>query len=283
MKKRLAKGFTQGFTLVETIIVLVLVGIAAAIAVPSVSSYISHAGDRACEKLMSGAMSEIRRAVDSRKYSCNAAASIEIYRAVNQLPAMSLRFPRTLSEADEAERAALEEGPIVYSHGTPVSVTELNVAISPLNSSVEGEIYVVGWSFSGDYVTVTMECSSHPEVSMSERLRIWRGGDISHIISPPELSELERMYAACQQLLEMTGEDGAPLFPVSESGNVGGDMQTAAELLSELFGREVSEIRSFRVSGGEPFLLHVMFADSTVLSSYNFSSLHQKDDGTQEA
>lgn len=273
---------SKGFTLVETIIVLVIIGIAAAIAVPGVSGYISHTADRTCEKLMSGTMSGIRRSITSKKYSCNAAVSIEIFRAVNELPVISLRFPGTISEADEAEREALEQGPIVYSHGKP-EVSSLNIAISPLDSSVEGETYRVNWSFSGGYVTVTMECASHEDIHMTERFKIWYGGDISHIISPPELSELERMYTAAQQLLEMTGDNGELMFPVDESGKVGGDMTAAAELLSELCGREVSEIRLFRVSSGKPLLLHLMYKDSTELSAFNFSSIQQKDEGTQES
>ena len=262
----------KGFTLVEVIIVLVIIGIAAAVAVPGISGYITRTGDRTCERMMSGVMNDIQRAVTTKKYSCNAAVSIEIYKSVNELPMLRLRCPLTLSDADESEIALLEQGTLT---GAP-----LEVKISPLKCTTEGETYTVDWSFSGGSVTVKMSCSSHENVSMTRRLRVFLGGDISGIISPPELSELQKMYLAACELLEEVGGDGSPLFPIDENSNVGGDMTQAAELLSEKFGREISEIRKFRVSGGKPFLLHLVFKGSDTLMTYNFSSLYT---GTSEA
>lgn len=270
MRERLRKGFT----LVEVIIVLVIVGIAAAVAVPSISNYISHTSDRACEKMMRGTMDDIRRAVTTRKFQSNAAVSIEIYKEINKLPMLRLRCPLSVSDADESELTKLEQGPLT---GNP-----LEVAISPIKSSTEGEEYLVSWSFSGDYVTVRIECSAHEEISMNQELHIFYGGDISEIISPPEVSELKKMYNAAAALLEITGDDGSLLFPVDESGNVGGDMKDAAERLSELCGLEVTSIRRFRVSGGKPFLLSVMIDGRDSMENYNFSSIIS-DSSTSEA
>lgn len=269
MRARLRKGFT----LVEVIIVLIIVGIAAVIAVPGISGYISHTSERACEKMMSSTMDDISRAVTVKKFPSNAAVSIAIYKEINKLPMLRLRCPQSVSDADESEIEKLENGPLTGD--------TLEVAISPIKSTVEGETYSVGWSFADDYVTVSMECSSHDSISMKQKLRIYYGGDISGIISPPEVNELKKMYNACAELLEMTGDNGEPLFQADDQGNVGGDMKEAAERLSEFSGLEVTSIRKFRLSGGKPFLLHVLIEGRDSMEIYNFSSIIS--DSTSEA
>ena len=159
MRARLRKGFT----LVEVIIVLVIVGIAAVIAVPGISGYISHTSERACEKMMSSTMDDISRAVTVKKFPSNAAVSIAIYKEINKLPMLRLRCPQSVSDADESEIEKLENGPLTGD--------TLEVAISPIKSTVEGETYSVGWSFADDYVTVSMECSSHDSISVKQKLR----------------------------------------------------------------------------------------------------------------
>ena len=269
MRARLRKGFT----LVEVMIVLVIIGIAAVIAVPSISNYIGHTSDRACEKMMSGTMDDIRRAVTVKKFSSNAAVSIEIYKEVNKLPMLRLRCPQSVSDADDSELERLESGPLT---GNP-----LEVEISPIKSTTGGETYLVSWSFSDEYVTVSMECSAHESASMKQKLRIYYGGNISEMISPPEVNELKKMYEACAKLLELTGENGAQLFPEDGQGNIGGDMKEAAERLSELSGLEVTSISKFKVSGGKPFLLHVSIEGRDSMEIYNFSSFIS--DSTSEA
>lgn len=269
MRARLRKGFT----LVEVIIVLVIVGIAAVIAVPGISSYISHTSDRACEKMMSGTMDDICRAVTVKKFPSKAAVSIAIYKEINKLPMLRLRCPQSVSDADDSELEMLESGPLT---GNP-----LEVEISPIKSTTGGETYFVSWSFSNEYVTVSMKCSAHESARMKQTLRIYYGGDISEIISPPEVNELKKMYNACAKLLEMPGDNGEPLFQADDRGNVGGDMKEAAERLSELSGLEVTSIRKFRLSGGKPFLLHVLIEGRDNMEIYNFSSIIS--DSTSEA
>lgn len=256
----------KGFTLIEVMIVLVIIGVAAVIAVPSISNYISRTSDRACEKMMDGVMSNIRRAAVTEKFSSNAAVSIEIYKAVNELPMLRLRCPLSVSEADDDELAALNSGTLT---GKP-----LEVKISSVKCNVEGEKYIVDWSFGANTVTVSMKCSSHENVAMTQTFRIYYGGDISDIISPPELTELKQMYAAAEQLLKASDENGEPLLTADENGRVSGDFAKAAEALSALCGREVESIESFRLSEGKPFLLYVVYTDSETMATYNFSSLY---------
>ena len=262
MKARLKKGFT----LVEVIIVLVIIGIVAAFAVPGVTSYITRAGNRSCEKLMQGTMDDIGRAVVTQKFPSNAAVSIDIYKAVNNLPILRLRCPLSVGEATETELDKLERGPLT---GAP-----LEVKISTFKSTVEGEKYIVNWSFSkSNYVTVTMSCMTHEDVSISGKYRIYYGGDISDIVSPPGLTELRNMYSIAEQLLDADDENGQRILTVGEDGaTVTGDFAKAAGKLSLLCGKEVKQIHIFRLSEGRPLRLYFTYTDMTA-ESYDFSPL----------
>lgn len=265
----------KGFTLVEVIIVLVIIGIAAAIAVPGISNYISHSADRSCNALMMNVVRDIRRTVSTRKYTTVSEISIDIYKSVNELPMLRLKCPLSLSEASGSEISALEQGTLT---GKP-----LTVKLSTLKATASGEQYIIDWSFSTSEVKLTIKCTTHENVSQSVSIPYYLGGSIADIITPPEVSELKAVYSAVKELISTVADDGSPMFPADENGYVTGDMNRAAELLSTLCGREVSELRRLKVTDGKPVYLHVLFADSEVMSIYDFSKLNSTEAQTREA
>lgn len=256
----------KGFTLVEVIIVLVITGIVAAIAVPSISNYISRTADRNCNTLMTNLVRDIRTTVTTRKYNSVAEISIDIYKSVNELPMLRLRCPQSLSEARESEISALELGTLT---GKP-----LTVKLSTLKATTDGEQYIIDWSFSTSAVKLTIKCTSHENVSQSVSIPYFLGDSIADIITPPETNELKTMYSAVMELISTSNADDTPMFPPDENGYITGDMAHAAELLSDLCGREVREIRKLKVINDKPVYLHVIFADSNVMSTYDFSKLN---------
>lgn len=264
----------KGFTLVEVIIVLVIIGITAAIAVPGISSYISHTADRNCSTLMTNVVRDIRSSVMTRKYNSVAEISIDIYKSVNELPMLRLKCPLSLSEASGSEISALEQGTLT---GKP-----LTIKLSTLKATTTGEQYIIDWSFNTSAVKLTIKCTSHENVSQSVSIPYYLGDSIADIITPPETNELKAVYNAVKELISMTSDDGTPMFTADENGYITGDMQHAAELLSDLYGREVREIRKLKVTDGNPMYLHVLFNDSNVMETYDFSRLNSAENNPSE-